>query len=259
MGVGAFVAVLGARLVIEKAMDMQSTGALSQADVRQFYDNLSPLRCGRHMISLGADARWAAAVVRHQVAPEVRICIGTHTASVGNRTMGALTGSRLAGALGRLAVRDIMRAVAAASAARAFAPHPHSVSVAPSVDNLIFAGEDASSAEAMYAIAVSHADAEWGLDISRKSIEVVVPRGALIVPAGFPAKRHTKFLGHIVAGGGSMALCWGRNSSGRSVEALGPPRAGRGFLRGRVCACLKGSYGPCWQTELPRGRQTRGS
>lgn len=162
--VGAAVAVLGARRVIEKAMDMQSTGALLPADVRQFYDHHSPLRCGTHIISLGGDARLAAAVVRHQVAPEVRICVGAHTSSVGGRTRGALTGLRVAGALGRLAIRDIMCAVAVASAARAFAPSPHSVCLASYVDNLILAGKAASSAEAMYAIADAHAGAASVLD-----------------------------------------------------------------------------------------------
>lgn len=99
-----------------------------------------------------------------------------------------------------------MRAVAAASAVRAFAPEPHSVRVASYVDNLIFAGKDASSAEAMYAVSDARAGAAWGLE-TPTSVEVVLPRGSLIAPARFPARTHTKFLGRIVAGDGSMALC----------------------------------------------------
>lgn len=201
-GVGAAVAVLGARMVLEKSLDLQSTGAILQADVKQFYDCLDPKRCATHMIELGGDARLAAAAVRHQVAPEVRVRAGAHTAAVGDRTRGALTGSRVAGALGRAAIRDIMRAVSAAGAARAFAPPPHSVIVASYVDNLVFAGKDASSVEALYTLADAHAGSSWGLEIPRSSVEIVVPRGSEVAPSLFPARPSTKFLGHIVSGDG---------------------------------------------------------
>lgn len=76
------------------------------------------------------------------------------------------------------------------------------------VDNLVFFGSDASAVEATHACAEIYLDRAWGLRLPRASTEVLVPRGAPVVPAAQPATGRMRWLGHVLDDAGSCFPCF---------------------------------------------------
>ena len=91
-------------LFVEKDFDFRSVGAIAQADVRQHYDTLSLLRIARWLLAGDCDCALVLCALRHQLCPRVHISLGDFNASIMHRTRGGLTGSRVAGQLGRIPV-----------------------------------------------------------------------------------------------------------------------------------------------------------
>lgn len=156
VGVGASHAALGVRLVVEKGLGAGSAGAVAQADIKQYYDHANPTACGAWLVEHGCDPTLAGAAVRHQLAPEAAVVIGAGRAEVGERARGALIGSRVAGAVGRVAIRDVMIHVESMCAHRAFGPSHASVLMCAYVDNNVDAGRDSSSARAILSQVEQH-------------------------------------------------------------------------------------------------------
>lgn len=180
-----------ARIFIDKLCDTASCGALVQSDIQ--------------------------ADVRHQLAPDilVRAC-GTEGGALSGRTAGALTGSRLAGALGRVVVRSAaLHLWAARSAAAVSFGHGPPMLLATYVDNIVILGRDASGAEASLAEFMAFFSHAWRLNLPADSTEIMVPRGAPIRPSGAHAVvERMRFLGHVLVSGGSVKPCW-RNARGQ--------------------------------------------
>ena len=65
------------------------------------------LRIVVFLVSRGLDEDLAAAVVRVQMLPQVFLKVAAGTCVVGDRSRGGLTGSRLAGAIGRVPVEAV--------------------------------------------------------------------------------------------------------------------------------------------------------
>lgn len=90
-----------ARLLIEKGLDSESTFALLQADIATFYDRIDVVRAAQVAVADGLRQEDVAAVIRHQLESSVSFRVSGATAQLlMQRTTGALTGSRTAGALG---------------------------------------------------------------------------------------------------------------------------------------------------------------
>ena len=96
----------GLSTVIEKSLDLKSEGAIGQADIRQFYDSNSLIRVFEYLLDKGLPHNLAAACIRHQMFPKLYIHVGGITVPVGNRSLGSLTGSRLAGVAARVPVEQ---------------------------------------------------------------------------------------------------------------------------------------------------------
>lgn len=169
-GSGAQQAILGARLVIQKSLDDFSRGALLQTDIKQYYDHLSPVACARWMIARGCPSSLAAAAVRHQLCPAVHVKVGSFAAPAGQRARGSLTGSRTAGALGRVPVRDLHEQVASTCAARAYGPPGHEVILSTYVDNIMVVARDDTSAEAVLREMRGRLHEVWQLELPESSV-----------------------------------------------------------------------------------------
>ena len=89
-------------MVIEKTLDDNSRGALSQGDIGQFYDNLPVLAIAQWLAERGAPDQLLEAVIQIQLCTRLFVIVGEAAAEIGVRVKGGLTGSRLAGALARI-------------------------------------------------------------------------------------------------------------------------------------------------------------
>ena len=95
-----------ASMFVEKDLDLLSFGGFAQADVRQHYDTLAMVRIFRWLIQKGCDRALASCALRHQLAPRVMITLGSFSSHISSRCVGGITGSRVAGQLGRIPVME---------------------------------------------------------------------------------------------------------------------------------------------------------
>ena len=98
----------GLQAVIEKGLDRFGNAAVAQCDIEKYYDSLTVLRIIRWLISKGVPHSHAACLLRHQMCPRVILRCGSAEVCIPNRTAGGLTGSRIAGLLGRVPVESII-------------------------------------------------------------------------------------------------------------------------------------------------------
>ena len=145
LGACAFTQVLdiahGLSSVVEKGLDYESKGAVAQSDIRQFYDSVNLLRIFRYLVSKGLPKSLAAACMRHQLLPQINVKFGAYSTCVGNRSVGCLTGSRLAGMAARVPVEHVCVERANIWSEWGFTT-PHGVlTVSTYVDNLFAAGK----------------------------------------------------------------------------------------------------------------------
>lgn len=97
-----------AHLVVEKGLDPKRRGAIAQADPERYYDNLNPLTIARYLIPEGSEPGVAVSCVKCQLSPCVNLAVCGGVYGDGVRTKGALTGDRVAGALGYTPVCEAM-------------------------------------------------------------------------------------------------------------------------------------------------------
>lgn len=94
---GAADLAWAARMVVEKALDRGSQGALGQGNTKQFYDHILIGECCGRLLDMGLPATVAHAASRHQMLPKMSMRTGPSSADVGICKLGAMTGSRMAG------------------------------------------------------------------------------------------------------------------------------------------------------------------
>ena len=94
-------------LVLEKGMDMRSCAALGQADIENFYDRINPILVARECMSLGIAPWVAVASTFLMLCTPIALMHRGSAWRLRPRASGALTGSRVAGAMGRVIVSDV--------------------------------------------------------------------------------------------------------------------------------------------------------
>lgn len=105
------------KLHVEKGLDAGSSGAAVITDVRMFYDGIDVAKAVMSAVSRGLAAPVGAAVVRHQLLPPIDVFVAdVRVGELPRRGLGALTGSRTAGALGRFVLRDLAEHLASSRA-----------------------------------------------------------------------------------------------------------------------------------------------
>ena len=160
-------------LLVEKALDDKSQFALAQADVEKHYDTVNVFLVASWLLRQGADASQVAACVRHQLLTSLEIRISTVHIVLTRRCLGTLTGSRLAGALGRIPVEESMHAIFDAAAHCAY-PCDHIRLVASCyVDNTYFPARHVSSAISNANLFETHLRQTWDQRIKPSSKSVL--------------------------------------------------------------------------------------
>lgn len=97
-----------ARLLVEKGLDCESRGAVLFTDVRTFYDCVNVTTAVMAALAHGLPAAVGAAAIRHQLLSHIDVVVSdVHVGTLARRGIGALTGSRVAGALGRVVIRSL--------------------------------------------------------------------------------------------------------------------------------------------------------
>ena len=99
----------GLSAVIEKSLDLQSAGAVAQADIRQYYDSVVLLLVCQWLEQRGVPLALLAAALRHQMLPTLIIDVGACGVEIHGRSSGCLTGSRVAGLLARVPPVDVVQ------------------------------------------------------------------------------------------------------------------------------------------------------
>lgn len=145
------IAQLG-RLYVEKLLELGSRGCMLQTDIRVFHDGIDVVKSASCAAAEGLPHSVAAVAVRHQLAPLIRLHVACITPGVlSHRTSGAMTGSRVAGTLGRrLVMRTLGQHLWQQRHAAACWEHSIPMLMATYVDNLLLLGPDASIVEATF-------------------------------------------------------------------------------------------------------------
>eukprot|EP00969_Alexandrium_andersonii_P340031 15031031-Alexandrium_andersonii.AAC.1 len=85
-----------------------SLGCVGQADIHIFHNTVDVLKCARWLQQRGLPRELCAALVRLHTVPRVQVTAGSMVVQIGHRGRGCLTGTRSAGALGRIPPLDVI-------------------------------------------------------------------------------------------------------------------------------------------------------
>jgi hypothetical protein len=204
----------GLQSVIEKGLDDRGAAAVAQADIEKYYDSLPVVLVAQWLEHHGFCRSWCAAAVRMQLLPSVELAAGSVTVSIGHRSAGSLTGSRVAGALGRVPVEETMAARAHIWQCDGFPGPPGTVlTLASYVDNLFAASRTIPGAVRILEDAETHLAARWRLRIKPSSRSCMAAAYAVDDTPDqnrWPQTREFAALGHVVQDNGATLACWSR-------------------------------------------------
>ena len=93
-------------LAIEKGLDHFDEAAAAVADVRAFYDSLSPLLIARWLLDRGVPDILCGAFLRIHVIPRIRVQLDKTVFFLRARACGLLTGTRTANVAARIPIAD---------------------------------------------------------------------------------------------------------------------------------------------------------
>ena len=223
-------------LLIEKGLDAKSQMFLAQADVEKLYDSIRALLVIEWCILRGLPSCVAAAIIRHQLFTCLSVQVGSVEVFVEQRCIGTLTGSRIAGALGRVPVEATLRAIAPRVRRQCFRFENVALMGASFVDNVYFPARDLSSAHANAALFEQHLHDHWHQRIKPSSKSIMVCSGAdmddieNVLSDGWNVSQHDVVLGWEFFSSGSFRAAWDnlRHKLWRTYHSQFPkPGAGR--------------------------------
>ena len=198
----------GLSALIEKDLDLESAAAISQCDVRQHYDSIRILKITRWLVDNGCGPEIAIAALRHQLLPRLMLRVGAAASPVVNRTIGGLTGSRVAGQLGRVPVQTSLRVALPFLRLHAFHVSTVRLTAASYVDNLYFAGKGTWSACKMGDEFIRVLARDWSQEVKTSSCEVMPTFANPDVEVTDPrwiVKECMVVLGHLVDSSGDFS------------------------------------------------------
>jgi len=231
-------------LVLEKGNDMRGRSAICQADIKGFYDNLPLLKLCVHMVQAGVPAALMAVCLRIQLFTKVVLNVGHTTIAIARRTKGGLTGTRTAGALGRIPILDMIAARKEAWRADGFrlgsGIHADSLTMATYIDNLYAVSSEVEGAMKIMTDAERYLLKRWQLTLKLSSKMITSAAvGSEHVEGdtvnGYVYHQDFPVLGHLVNNTGSIAYAfentprkmwkafWG-NAGSRRARTLGQRR-----------------------------------
>ena len=196
-------------MLIEKDLDLGSQGGFAQADVRQHYDTLSMIRIYRWLLRKGCDRALASCALRLQLAPCVFITLGSFSSRVSSRCIGGLTGSRVAGQLGRIPVLESLFKRMDELEHLSWSHDSVCLIAATFVDNTFFVGKSVFKATQMAQIFEETLFQDWAQRVKPSSKQVLGTHGNPdLVPYddSWTVLESMTVLGHIVQSTGAINL-----------------------------------------------------
>jgi len=197
------------QLSIERMLDLRSVGGVAQADILKFYDSINLDLVCEWLTDEGCDCALIAAIARLAVLPRVSMQVCSVVFEVSTRKIGIYTGSRLAGALGRIPVLDAMHKCHKSLQNNLFQVGSRTVPVLCWVDNLYVVGCSAQRAiDSIETIGRALKDS-WGLHLKPGSKSYLLPKHSeecVTEPDGWAAVEHLAVLGHFVSNNCSIEV-----------------------------------------------------
>lgn len=216
-------------------------------DVEKYYDSLDALLVCRWLESRGVPRVICACTLRHQLLPQVLLSVSGACIPIHHRTIGALTGSRVAGALGRIPVEATIADRALQWRQHGFQTDSSVLTVCIYIDNVFSVGRTLHGAISILEDFEFQLKQKWRLSIKSSSRGCLVPRGSLELPMNeskWPLQSSFQVLGHILENNGSTSMCW-RNTRRSMWKAFFAnsrkclrPKFGLQLLQRAVLPCL---------------------
>jgi len=201
--------VHGVALALERGSDCRGAVSCSQADVEKYFDSMSPLLTARWMVGRGFSRPLAAAIVTAQLSPAVRLDVASADFTEQDRTLGGLTGTRLAGSLGRVIMAETLQACESSLGAWALDIGHCKVAASSWIDNIYCLSASPGGATKMMTIISRHLEHQWHLKLKPSSRLIIQARGAPAwteVPQGWREVDVFPCLGGLLSRDGSSSL-----------------------------------------------------
>ena len=160
-------------LALERAEYDHGKCGVAQADVRAFYDRLSPLRISRWLQAQNCPQWIVTAVTVMQLCARVVFRLEHGRKMLRPRFSGGITGSRVAGMCGRIVIADTMRATIQAGELSYFVVGAERLLFASWIDNLYSLACDSSAACRNLEKFESQLQQRWRLDFKADSRTVI--------------------------------------------------------------------------------------
>ena len=193
-------------------LDGKSAGAVASADIEQYYDNIRPLRCISWLTNIGIHITIIHALLRIQCLPTIVFRVLNHGIKIANRTVGAITGTRGSGLLGRIPVADCVRESKIFLKENGFNfGGNRRLSLMSWVDNLYTFSLDPDRAVQMLDVVEAKLQSRWGLRFKPGSRMVLQPKGSqpCVLPnAKWSHVSMLPVLGHLVSDDGGLCNDW---------------------------------------------------
>ena len=202
----------GLQSVIEKGLDAHGQSAIAQMDIRRYYDSIHVLRVFRYLVDRHCDVASAICLLRFHCCPCVLLQFNSVSVPIQSRSIGALTGTRTAGLLGRIPVEDVIQKRHHIWEQFCFKTDSSSLALATYIDNIFGTGSCAEDAVEILKDCELHLQNLWGLSIGIDSKSFMCAQGCSEPDDQTKAWAHEygntfKALGHILADNGSIQPC----------------------------------------------------
>jgi hypothetical protein len=202
----------GLQGVIEKGLDSHGQAAIAQMDIRRYYDSIPIVRIYRYLVGMDCSRARAACLLRLHCSTPIELSFDAGSIRVLSRTVGALTGTRTAGLLGRIPVEDVIKHRHSAWEQLSFKTDSCALTLATYIDNLFSTGTCAEDAVAILEDCEHHLLHSWSLTIGNDSKSFMCARGCRTPDSQTVEWAHSSgdtftALGHVLSDDGRIQPC----------------------------------------------------
>ena len=162
---------------VEKILDNKSVGTVAQMDVQKHFDSVDLLAVFRWLLAAGFTPEWAVVAIWIQLLPRITFKVLNVECALTSRSTGSLTGSRVASAMARVPILDLIY-----SNVKQLLPHALSIGswcalCATYVDNIVFLLSSIESVPVVSSICESYLSQKWGQTIKPSSKQALLFKG----------------------------------------------------------------------------------
>ena len=208
-------------IALEKMLESQSHGAIVTVDIQRYYDNVNITKCYAWLIRHGACPARAACMLRIQMLPKVFLHVTTQAKPIENRTLGSLTGSRTAGACGRIPWADATNTINNHFPTAVWKLHGHHIPLMTWIDNAFLAANTPQQGIYFFDHVEEYLQNVWDLTFKPSSKQILLPKGCepYHPPPPWTALNAIDCLGYILDSDGSTNTCW-KKCTDKSLGSL---------------------------------------